>query len=292
MNPAAGTYAELIAAREAPYGLFLEADGQDILLHRSEMTEDVQAGDKVRVFLFHDSEDRLAATMREPKAALGELALLEVADVHPKLGCFLDIGLSRHLLLPASELPEHPELRPVVGDRVFTVLKHDKQGRLIGKAAGEGELEKLVFRAPQAWKNEWKEAIVYKPLKNATFVLCPGGVLGFGALGMIHESERLRPLRMGETVRVRVTFVREDGRINLSMRLPKMESREQDAARLLEFLKARPNGAMPYSDETPADIIMQRFQMSKGAFKRALGKLMKEGLVVQKGSWTHLKGGE
>lgn len=290
MMPAAGTFAELVVSREAPpFGFFLAGKERDILLHYSEMTEDVRPGDKVRVFLFHDSEDRLAATMRTPLAALGDLALLKVADVHPQLGCFLEIGLSRHLLLPASELPEHPELRPAVGDRVFVLLKHDKQGRLIGKAAGERELAKLAFRAPQSWKNTWQDAIVYKSLKSASFAICPGGVLGFGAIGMIHETERTRPLRMGETVPVRVTFVREDGRVNLSMRRPKAESREEDAERLLAFLRERPNGAMPYSDETPPDIIKQRFQMSKAAFKRAIGKLMKEGLVEQKGSWTYLK---
>jgi hypothetical protein len=73
------------------------------------------------------------------------------------------------------------------------------------------------------------------------------------------------------------------------MRPPKETGRLEDAERLLSFLRERPGGGMPYSDETPADLILKRFGMSKSAFKRALGKLMKDGLVTQKGNWTYLR---
>ncbi len=286
----AGMVVELLIDREvSPNGYFLTSGTKDVLLHYSEIVGEIHIGERVSVFLYHDSEDRFAATMREPKLKLGELGLLEVVDVHPVLGIFLEIGLSRHLLFPLSELPLQPNLRPKIGDHVYAVLGHDKQGRLLAKWAGENKLAELAFHAPTGWKNRWMDAIVYKPMDEATYVLCPGGVLGFGVIGMIHESERTRPLRLGETVNVRVTFVREDGRINLSMRPLKQQGREDDADRLLAFLKERPNQAMPYSDETSADIIMNRFNLSKSAFKRALGKLMKDGLVYQKGSWTHLK---
>jgi predicted RNA-binding protein (virulence factor B family) len=113
-------------------------------------------------------------------------------------------------------------------------------------------------------------------------------VLGFGAIGMIHSSERNRMLRLGEEVKVRVTLVREDGRVNLAMSPRKEVGRDEDAERLIAFLKERPGGGMPYSDATPPDIIKQRFGISKSAFKRAMGKLMKEGLVTQKENWTYL----
>jgi predicted RNA-binding protein (virulence factor B family) len=215
-----------------------------------------------------------------------------VVDVNARLGCFLEIGLGRNLLLPTSELPESPETRPQVGDKVYVVLEHDRQGRMIARTAGEQELSEKAFSAPAAWKNNWVEARVYKVLQMGAFVVCDGGVVGFGVIGLIHRDEQSRVLRLGEQVRVRVTFVREDGRVNLSMKEFKEAGRVQDADRLLAFLQERPNGAMPYSDETPADIISKRFGMSKAAFKRALGKLMKDGLVVQKGSWTHLREAE
>ncbi|MGF7032053.1 putative RNA-binding protein (virulence factor B family) [Paenibacillus mucilaginosus] len=293
MRLEAGTNQRLEVAREvSPHGFFLTDGTQDILLHYSEVVGEVKTGTQVEVFLFYDTQDRLAATMREPLIKLNEVALLEVADFHPRFGCFLEMGLGRQLLLPFRELPEMEELRPQVGDKVFVTMTHDRQGRLVAKVAGEDLLKPLCFDAPQSWRNTTVEARVYKPLQMGTFVVCEGGVVGFGVIGFIHASERTRLLRLGEKVSVRITFVREDGNVNCSMRERKETGRGEDADKLLDFLKERRNGAMPFSDETPADLISQRFGMSKSAFKRALGKLMKEGLVYQEGSWTYLKQSE
>lgn len=294
MSLIAGTIVLLPVDREvSPYGYFLTDGDRDVLLHYSELTQPVKPGDVVEVFLFYDTEDRLAATMKRPSLTLGELALLEVADVHPRLGCFLEMGLGRQLLLPIRELPEMHELHPQVGDHVYVIMEHDKQGRLKAKLAGEQELAPLAFHAPTSWNNQWQEAIVYKPLQMGTFVVVDGGVLGFGAIGMIHSSERSRLLRLGERVRVRVTHVREeDGRVNLSMFQRKEVGRNEDAERILSFLESRSTGGMPYSDSTPPDLIKQKFGISKAAFKRALGKLMKEGKIIQKENWTYLKSAE
>ncbi|KHF31717.1 hypothetical protein CM49_06054 [Paenibacillus sp. P1XP2] len=147
MSPIAGTIQTYEVMREvSPYGYFLDADGQDVLLHYSELTREIKPGDRVEVFIFYDTEDRLAATMKKPYLTLGEMAKLVVADVHPRLGCFLEMGLGRQLLLPVRELPEMKELRPQVGDSVFVIMEHDKQGRLRAKLAGEQELSQHAFR--------------------------------------------------------------------------------------------------------------------------------------------------
>ncbi|WP_068782175.1 S1 RNA-binding domain-containing protein [Paenibacillus sp. GM2] len=293
MSLIAGTVVSLPVDREvSPFGYFLKSGDRDVLLHYSELTHSVKQGDTVDVFLFYDTEDRLAATMKRPMLTLGELALLEVADVHPRLGCFLEMGLGRQLLLPIRELPELRELHPQVGDKVYVIMEHDKQGRLKAKLAGEQELAPHAFHAPTSWNNQWLEAIVYKPLQMGTFVIVDGGVLGFGVIGMIHSSERARLLRLGERVQVRVTHVREDGRVNLSMSAPKEIGRNEDADKILAYLESRSTGGMPYSDSTPPDLIKQKFGISKAAFKRAIGKLMKEGKVIQKESWTYLKSAE
>lgn len=290
MSLIAGTIVTLPVDREvSPYGYFLRGgDGQDVLLHYSETTSPVKAGDNVEVFLFFDTEDRPAATMKKPYLTLGGMALLEVADVHPRLGCFLEMGLGRQLLLPIRELPELKELHPQVGDKVYVLMEQDKQGRLKAALAGERELADKAFQAPSSWMNQWFDAIVYKPLQMGTFVIVEGGVLGFGAIGMIHATERPRLLRLGEKVRVRVTHVREDGRVNLSMSERKEISQSGDAERIYAYLTSRPGGSMPYSDSTPPDLIKDRFGISKAAFKRALGKLMREGKVTQKENWTYL----
>jgi predicted RNA-binding protein (virulence factor B family) len=231
--------------------------------------------------------------MKHAFIKLGEVGLLEVVDIHPRFGSFLEMGLGRQLLLPYREQPELKELRPIVGDKVFVVLSHDRQGRLIAKAAGEEELVPKAFHAPTAWKNQWVNARVYKPLQLGTFVVCEGGVLGgFGAIGMIHNTERTEMLRLGQEVKVRVIFVREDGRANLSMRPLKEVGRDEDAEAILTYLKAQDELKMPYSDETSAEIIMEKFKISKSAFKRALGKLMRHGDVYQKENWTYIKQAE
>lgn len=283
------TYSLRVAREVSPYGFFLSDEESEVLLHYTELVGSKPEIDSmVEAFIYYDSEDRIAATMRVPFLQLGELARLKVVDVHPKLGCFLEMGLGRHLLLPLSELPESINYRPLLGDEVFVVMKHDKIGRLVAKIAYEEELAPLVFPAPDAWKNNWVEGWVTKTLQMGSFVILDGGVVGFGVYGLIPSPERTRPLRLGERVRARVTYIREDGRVNLSMTERKEVGRLEDADRIVAFLKERPGGGMPYSDETEADIIKQRFGISKSAFKRAIGKLMKEGLVTQKGSWTYL----
>ncbi|GKU78256.1 S1 RNA-binding domain-containing protein [Paenibacillus sp. L3-i20] len=290
MSLIAGTTLTLKVAREvSPYGYFLTDEENEVLLHYTELVGGKpNINSIVKVFIYFDSEDRIAATMKTPLLQLGELKRLRVVDVHPKLGCFLEMGLGRNLLLPLSELPESIEYRPLPGDEVFVVMKHDKEGRLIAKIAYEEELSPLVFHAPETWKNNWVEGWVTKTLQLGSFVIIDGGVVGFGVYGLIPSSERTKSIRLGERVRARVTFVREDGRVNLSMTERKEVGRIEDADRILAFLKERPGGGMPYSDETDADTIKSRFGISKSAFKRAIGKLMRDGLVTQKGSWTYL----
>ncbi|MDB4867864.1 MAG: RNA-binding protein [Cohnella sp.] len=295
MTLAAGTTVTLFVRRETPpYGWFVGEDEQgepDVLFPYGEaVVRRPQPGDDAELFLFHDDKGRLTATQRKPLIQLGELARLGVADFHPRFGYFLEMGIGRQLLLPMKQLPEERRnVWPQTGDELHVVMKHDKEGRMLARLAKIEDFETVIFRAPDSWKGEWKEGWVTDVYRDGVFVLVEGGVLGFGALGFIHESSMSRPLRIGEKFRARVTQIREDGRVTLSMRLPKETGRVEDADRILAFLRERPGGGMPYSDETPAEIIQKRFDLSKSAFKRAIGKLMKDGLVTQKGSWTYLK---
>ncbi|EGL16177.1 MULTISPECIES: S1-like domain-containing RNA-binding protein [Paenibacillus] len=290
MSLEAGTLVTLDVTREvSPYGYFVTDGEREVLLPYAETNRKLKAGQQAEVFIYYDSEDRMAATMNRPMLLLGELALLEVVDLHPRFGAFLEMGIGRNLLLPFKEMPELHELRPQVGDKVFVTMDHDRQGRLVARLAGEDILTEKCFPAPQAWRNQWLDARVYKPLQMGTFVVCDGGVVGFGVIGLIPSTERSRLLRVGEEVSVRVTYIREDGRVNLSMRQPKEKGRDEDAERVLAVLRERPGGAMPYSDQTEADLIKSKFGISKSAFKRALGKLMKDGLVYQEENWTYLK---
>lgn len=296
MSLEAGTIVKLKVAREvSPHGFFMTDGAEEVLLPYTERTGNMKFrnGQETEVFIHHDSEDRLIATMKKPLLTFGEIAALEVADIHPRLGCFLEMGLGRQLLLPKRELPETPELQPEVGDRIYVRMDRDKQGRLLARTSGEEELSPLCFNAPESWKNQWMKATVYRPLQMGTFVIIEGGVLGFGAIGLIHSSERPRPLRLGEIVDVRVTRIREeDGRVNLSMAQPKEIGMDEDAEKILAYMRTREGNQMPYSDKTGPDIIKLRFGISKAAFKRALGRLMKQGLIEQDENWTRLKSSE
>ncbi|UKS30410.1 S1-like domain-containing RNA-binding protein [Paenibacillus sp. HWE-109] len=291
MRLEAGSLVTLEVAREVPpNGYFLSDGYQDVLLPYAEIVGKIKPGDQVEAFLFHDTQDRLMATLKRPLIQMGEVGLLEVVDIHPRFGYFLEMGLGRNLLLPYRNVPELEELRPLVGDKVFATLAHDRQGRLIAKLALEEDLAPLCVRAPSSWSNQWVKGRVYRPLQIGTFVICEAGVLGYGVIGLIAAPERTRLLRVGELVDLRVAFVREeDGRVNLSMRLPKEKGRDEDADKILSVLRERPGHAMPFSDKTSADIIKDRFGLSKAAFKRALGKLMKDGLIYQEEDWTYLK---
>lgn len=290
MSLTAGTTVRLETVREAPPNGFILSDGgRSVLLPYGEIAgERPKPGDLVEVFLFHDTLGRLTATTRKPLLELGGVARLTVADAHPRYGCFLEMGLGRQLLLPLAELPKERELRPLPGDELFVRMTHDKSGRIIAALAEEAELAKLAVPAPAAWFNRTVRCRVTRHSRIGAFVFVEDEALRSGVLGLVPASEQTRKLRLGEAFEARVTYVRDDGRVNLSMRPRKEIGREEDAASILEVLRGRGTGAMPYSDETPPDVIQRKFGISKAAFKRALGKLMKEGVVRQEGGWTYL----
>ncbi|TFE31629.1 S1 RNA-binding domain-containing protein [Cohnella luojiensis] len=294
MNLTAGTLQQLWVRREvSPHGWFLgpEAeDGLEVLLPYGEVVGDrPEVGTEIEAFLFHDDKERITATLRKPLITLGEMARLKVADFHPHFGFFLEMGIGRQLLLPLKTFPiERKNVWPQTGDELFVVMKQDKEGRMLARLAKIDDFEPHVFRAPTSWLNQWREGWVTDVYRDGVFTLVDGGVLGFGALGYINDATMVHPLRIGQKFSARVTQVREDGRVSLSVKASKEAGRLEDSERILAFIKERPGGAMPYSDQTGAEDIQRRFQLSKSAFKRALGKLMKEGLVTQKGNWTHL----
>lgn len=124
---------------------------------------------------------------------------------------------------------------------------------------------------------------VYNVTDEGAFVLTEDNYLGF-----IHQSEQEMALKQGMSVEGRVVFVRADGRVNLSLKPLKEISRVVDADKILNYLRNR-NGSMPFNDSSPPDVIKERFGISKAAFKRAVGKLLKDGLVEKKEGWIILK---
>lgn len=280
----AGTYVELEVARKVEFGYFLTDGYEDILLHVAEMkTDELTIGEKLEVYLYHDHQNRLSATMHRAALVYGEASWLRVIDINPRLGVFLDQELRRDLLLPYSELPEARSEWPRLGDHLFVELTHDKQGRMLAKMARTEFLTADFTPGTEELKNQSLVGTVYKQFPDGAFL-----ITGEGYLLFLPHSEMTAPVRLGQELKVRVTYIREDGRMNASTKPLKHDAMDMDSEKIVEYMQGR-GGSMPYSDKTSPDIIMEKFQLSKAAFKRALGKLMKEKRAYQEEGWTYLK---
>ncbi|QRG68421.1 CvfB family protein [Brevibacillus choshinensis] len=270
----------MTVSRKTDIGYFLQSGKDEVFLHKNEAHGPLDVDEEVEVFLYHDHENRLAATMDLPYVAMGEYGWLEVVDLSSRMGVFLDNGINKHLLVFIDDLPKLRDEWPRPGDRLLVTLKKDKQGRLLAQPVTEQEVLQFSVQADAGMKNKNVEATVYKVIAAGAFLLTEDEHVMF-----IHRDEMTERMRLGQTVRCRVSFVREDGRLNGSMRERKEVQYGEDAEKLLRYLNNR-DGAMPYTDKTDADVIQEKFQMSKFSFKRALGKLMKERRVEQVDGWT------
>jgi predicted RNA-binding protein (virulence factor B family) len=265
-----GRFAKLKIRRFATPGAYLgldEANDRDvILLIGSEIPEGAKEGDEVEVFVHLDSEGRPIATTRTSKLELGQVAFLQVTDSTP-IGAFVDWGLAKELLVPFKEQTADMN----VGDRYAVGLYVDDTGRLAGTmrvtemlAAGgtkvEWELDEWV--EGEAWRND-PEIGLFVIIEKA-FV------------GLVPKSEP-HGLSRGESSRFRVSNILPDGKIELSLRGHAHEELAGDAQRILDVL-ARPN-APRIGDKSSPEQIRSTFGLSKKAFKRAVGRLLKERVI-------------
>ena len=278
------TVAVLKVARLGEMGAFLDAEtgntSDDILLHKTQQTHPVNVGDEVEVFLYLDPKRRLTASMRVPKMKEGQIARLKVINVS-RDGAFLDVGAERGIFLPYAGMRG----RPQVGEVVWAKLYTDKSGRLAVTMEVEDEIRRASRPATQAKVGDMVTGAIYNYTDNGAFLFSKERYIVFIDNKEMKESERPR---VGEIVTARVTYVRQDGRLNASLREVKEKAILTDSQRILDLLKSR-KGRMPYSDKTSPEVIRDKFQISKAAFKRALGHLIREGLVREEEGWTYLK---
>ncbi|MFC0237441.1 CvfB family protein [Fictibacillus phosphorivorans] len=273
---------KVVRISDLGYVLDLE-DGKEVLLHRSEAKSKHEEENMVEVFLYQDHEGRLAATETIPKVRLDSLAWLEVAGVNRKLGVFLHIGIKKDILLSKDDLPESWDEWPHLGDRVYSGMKLDKKGRIFADLATEEEMVEQAEAATEEMFNQQTSGYVYKINEAGVLLFTESHHIGF-----IHNDELKVKPRLGQKLGARVAFVREDGRMNLSMRARKEIAYSEDSERIYQYLREN-KGQMPLTDKSSPEEIKETFQMSKAAFKRALGKLMKEEKIVQEDGKTYLQ---
>ena len=277
-----GDVVTLKVARIGEMGAFLDAGtgntSDDILLHKLQQTEEVKEGDKVKVYLYLDPNKRLTASMKLPKMREGQLGYVKVLSV-TRDGGFVDIGAERGVFLPYSQMRGHVSPNQLV----WVKLYRDKSGRPAVTMRVEDDMVKASKPAEGVKVGDKVTGTVYNILPEGFFIFTNQRFIAF-----LHRSEVPGGrLDFGQEITCRVTFIREDGRLNCSMRLQKENALVADAEEIYNFLVKR-GGKMPYCDSTPLEINKQKFGISKAAFKRALGHLMKQGKIRQDDGWTYL----
>ena len=263
-----GKKQELVIVKKVNFGVYL-AEAQDasdrVLLPQKEVPEDADIGTRLCVFLYRDSQDRMIATLREPMLELGGLAVLKVADVG-RIGAFLDWGLEKDLLLPFKQQTRrvHP------GESCLVALYQDKSGRL---CATMNVYEFLSTDSPYHKDDRVQGTIYQTSSEFGVFVAVDNRYSG-----LIPQREAAGQYRIGDSISLRVTGVKQDGKLDLSAREKVEVQIDQDAEAIMKVIEEY-EGVLPFSDRVSPEIIKREFGMSKAAFKRGVGRLYSQGRI-------------
>lgn len=260
-----GKRVTLMIVKQVEFGVYLGNSQEKVLLPKREVPKGVEPGDPVDVFLYKDSSDRLIATTREPKIKLGELKALHVADAG-KIGAFLEWGLPKDLLLPFKE----QTMKVKKGDEVLVSLYIDKSNRLCATM----KIYELLRQDPPYQKDDHVDGIIYDTSENYGLFVAVDDCYS----ALIPKREAFGALKAGDRVHARVLRVREDGKMDLAVREKAFVQMEADAQMLLKKMQEN-DGRLPFTDKTDPEQIKKELGLSKNAFKRAVGRLLKEGKV-------------
>ena len=258
----------LEVVRKKEFGVYLgEKAGADqaVLLPRKQVPEGTETGDKLDVFIYKDSSDRLIATTAQARLQVGETAVLKVKEVG-KIGAFLDMGLEKDLLLPFKEQTH----RVRAGEECLVALYVDKSMRL----AATMKVYPYMSNESPYKKDDKVTGTVYEINENlGAFV-----AVDKKYYGLIPDKELYGDIHEGDQVEARVLKVREDGKLDLSPREKAYVQMDADSKLVLKVIDEY-EGVLPFNDKVSPEIIKREFHLSKNAFKRAVGRLLKEGKI-------------
>ena len=260
-----GRNVTLEIVKTTDFGVYLGTKEDKVLLPARQVPEGAGIGDAVDVFLYRDSQDRIIATTHVPKIRMGEVKALKVKDTGA-IGAFLDWGLEKDLFLPFRQ--QTAKVKP--GDECLVGLYKDKSGRLCATMKVYDRLEK---NSPYK-KDDRVQGIIYeKSLNFGLFVAVDDRYCA-----LIPRREASGRYKVGDRISARVTDVKPDGKLDLSVREKAFIQMDADAMVILERLKEQ-GGEIPFTDKADPDRIREEFGFSKNAFKRAVGRLLKEGKI-------------
>lgn len=264
-----GEKQELVIVKEVEFGVYLAVSFEDaaehVLLPAKQVPTGSRQGDKLEVFIYRDSKDRMIATTKEPKLQMGQVAELTVAQVG-KFGAFLDWGLEKDLMLPFKQ--QRGKVRQ--GDKVLVSLYIDKSNRL---CATMNVYENLRTDSPYKAEDRVSGRVYEYSDRFGAFVAVDNMYSG-----LIPKKELYGEAELGTDIEARVIGVREDGKLTLSIRDKAYLQMDRDAEKILKLLDSY-EGALPFSDKAAPEVIQHETGMSKNEFKRAVGRLLKEGKI-------------
>ena len=266
----------LTVVKTVDFGVYLGSDEERVLLPKKQVPDGVEPGDPVEVFLYKDSSDRMIATTNEPKITLGGLAVLDVVDVG-RIGAFLDWGLEKDLLLPYKEQTVKVEK----GDRCLVSLYIDKSGRLCATM----KISQMLRTDSPYRKDDVVHGTVYGVSREyGVFVAVDNKYSA-----RIPQKDVYGKMYPGQEIEARVAGVKADGKLDLSLRHKIPEQIDADAEMIMGRLEKN-SGELGFTDKADPERIRDEFGMSKAAFKRAVGRLLKEGRIKidnEKGKILH-----
>ena len=261
-----GKYNELEVIKLMDFGIYLGDGSVEILMPAKWVPADVRIGDMLEVFIFRDSEGRLIATTIKPFAIADEFAYLEVQQAN-SMGAFLDWGMEKNLLVPFREQPGKLEEGK---SYVVFVYVDDETNRVVASA----KLNRFIERDDIDLKaGDVVDLLIYSETDKGL-----NAIINNRYAGLIYRNEIFGNVRVGDKVKGYVKLIREDNKIDLSLQKSGFELVDDVKWRILNLLKEK-NGFLPLTDDSTPDEIKAALQISKKAFKKAVGALYRDRLV-------------
>ena len=274
-----GTVAKGKIIDENDNAYYVQIDGTTYELKKQELTQDEipKIGDEIEGFIYDNKSHDREMTQFLPFAQSDQYGWGKVTEVRPGLGVFVDVGLpDKDVVVSMDDLPREKERWPRRDDRLLVRLETDYKDRIWAKLADENIFDQLAANFPNGMNNENVFGTVYASREIGAFILTNDYYLGF-----VHESQMPRPMRLGEQFKGRVIGISQYGRLNLSTLPRAFEEIDDDAQMILMSLRRRETKTLPFYDKSDAQDIKRYFGISKSAFKRALGHLLKAGLIEE-----------
>jgi hypothetical protein len=264
-----GIYNHLPVVKEVDFGVYLDGDSYgEILLPSRYVPQGCSPGDIVEVFVYKDSEDRIIATTEKPYAVVGEFAYLKAVDT-TSIGAFLDWGLLKDLFVPFKE---QKEKRMETGKWYVVRVYLDEQTERIAASA---RVEKFLDDTPGCYeKNQKVDLMIYSKSE-----LGYQAIINNAHAGLIFEGDVFTSLDIGQEITGYIKKIREDGKIDLTLQRPGYGKVEGISEDILEKLK-KSGGFLPVTDKSDPELIYSTFGISKKLYKKAVGALYKQRLIL------------